>query len=437
MAGDIPTEGSLITSVPLTYGQLAIWRDVESLPEDRWHEPNLAQTWALPAGTGLGAVREALAALARRHESLRTTYDLTDPAAPEQVPHLPAAPEVHVERTADPRADLGAVGEEAARQMFSLVREPPWRAVVVAAGGTPTHLVLAHHHIVADGVAMAILRRDFFAALTGTLGDAVTGPRTILEHERSPAGRRRAAAALDYWAKLLAEVPPRAAGEPPFVEARLVSRSLARSARRVAARLRVSLANVVLAAYCAGLFALTEDDRLAVRVLSSNRFDPYRLDVVTSMNQWIPVLVDRASRTDPAALIRELVRRTRVAYAHGVYDVDRVFRMLAEAGCRREQYDSTWSFNFISRPPEQPAGPDGAAGPDGVAGAGPEGGADGEDEPVEWAAPFSSVGPRYYLRVIEGAALTFEVRVPARQSRIAAELIRRIREFLLATGRTG
>lgn len=426
----------MITSAPLTFGQLAIWRDVESLPEDRWHEPNLAQTWALPAGTGLAAVRDALAALARRHESLRTTYDLTDPAVPGQVAHLPAVAEVQVERTADPRADLDAAREQVARQPFSLVREPAWRATVVAAGGTPTHLVLAHHHIVADGVAMAILRRDFFAALAGPLGDAVTGPRTILAHERSQAGRRRAAAALDYWAKLLAEVPPPAAGEPPFVEARLVSRSLAGAAGRVAARLRVSLANVVLAAYCAGLFALTGDDRLAVRVLSSNRFDPYRLGVVTSMNQWIPVLVDRPSGPDLATLIREVVRRTRVAYAHGVYDVDRVFRMLDEAGWRRERYDSTWSFNFISRPPGDPAGPDGTGGPDGAAR--PDGAVAGpEEEPVDWAPPFSSVGPRYYLRVIEGPALTFELRVPARQSRIAAELIGLIRELLLAADRAG
>jgi len=414
----------LSTSAPLTFGQLAIWRDVESVPRDRWHEPNLAQIWALPPGIGLTAVRDALAALVRRHGSLRTTYDLTDPAAPRQVTHPAQRPDVTVERSADPRLDLDAVREQWARQPFSLVREPPWRAAIVATADTPTHLVLVHHHIVGDGAATAILRRDFVAALAGTLDDAVSGPATISAYEQSPAGRQRAAAALDHWAKLFTEVPPLALGQPPFVEARLASRDLTRAARRVSARLRVSVANVVLAAYCAGLFALTDDHRLAVRVLSANRFDPYRRDVVTSMNQWISTPVDRPSGPGLAELVREVGKRTRVAYAHGVYDVDRMFRLLDEAGHHRAEYDSTWSFNFIPRGPDGPGQSHAdATGP--------------QDETVSWAAPFSSVGPRYYLRVVEGPALTFELRVPVGRSAVAAKLLRRLRQALLDADRSG
>ncbi|MCW3816379.1 condensation domain-containing protein [Micromonospora sp. DR5-3] len=414
----------MVTSAPLTFGQLAIWRDVESVPRDRWHEPNIVQAWELPAGTGTADVRAALAALVRRHESLRTTYDLSDPAAPRQVPHPPRTPDVAVQRAADPRVDLDTVREQLARQPFSLVREPAWRATVVAAGDAPTHLVLVHHHMVADGLATWVLRRDFLAALAGTLDDAVSGPRTIVAHEQSPAGQRRGAAAMDYWAKLLTEVPPPAVGQPPFVEARLVSRALAGAARRVAARLRVSVANVVLSAFCAGLFAVGGDDRLLVRVLSSNRFDPYRRDVVTSMNQWIPVLFDRPSGPGLADLVREVVTRTRVAYAHGVYDVDRAFRLLDEAGYRRGQYDSTWSVNFIARRADEPEPSD----PDLDA---------AEDATVSWAAPFSSVGPRRYLRVIEGTDLTCELRVPVGRSAVAAELLRRMRQALLDADRAG
>ncbi|MEU8262010.1 condensation domain-containing protein [Micromonospora sp. NPDC048999] len=416
----------MITSAPLTYGQLAIWRDVESVPKHRWHEPNLAQTWALPVGIGMPAVREAIAALVRRHESLRTTYDLTDPAALRQVAHPPQPPDVRVERTAEPQADLDAVREQCARKPFGLIREPAWRATIVAAADTPTHLVLAQHHIVADGAAMAILKRDFFAALAGTLDDAVTGPATIAAHEQSPAGRRRAAAALDYWAKLFTEIPSPIAQTPPYVEARLVSRALARAARRAAARLRVSVANVVLAAYCAGLFALVDDHRLAVRVLSSNRFDPYRRDVVTSMNQWISVPIDRPSGPDLAGLVREVVNRTRVAYAYAAYDVDRMFQLLDEAGQRRAQYDSTWSFNFIPRGPDEPE--TSLADVD-AAGA--------QEQTVSWATPFSSVGPRCYLRVIDGADLTFELRVPVGWSAVAAEVLRRMHQALLDADRAG
>lgn len=418
----------MITSTPLTFGQLAVWRDVEPVSRDQWHEPNLVQTWALPAGIGAGtaAVRKGISALVRRHESLRVTYDLTDPAAPRQLTHPSLPPDAQVERTADPRADLEAVREQCARQPFSLVRQPPWRATLVASADTPTHLILVHHHIVADAAAMAILERDFFAALAGTLDDAVGGPRTIAAHEQSAAGVRRAGAALDYWAALLTEAPIPEVGEPPFVEARLVSRPVAAAARRVAARLRVSLANVVLSAYCAGLFALIDDDRLLVRLLSSNRFDPYRRDVVTSMNQWIPIVVNRPSTPGFGDLVRTVANRARVAYAHGVYDVDPVLRLLAEAGYRRERYDSTWSFNFVTRRPGDPPPPDADVEVNGV-----------DDETVTWAPPFSSVGPRQYLRVIEGTDLTFELRVPVAQSALAGALLRSMCQLLIRSDRAG
>ncbi|WP_329101202.1 condensation domain-containing protein [Micromonospora sp. NBC_01699] len=417
----------MITSARLTFGQLAIVRDVEDVPRQRWYEPNLSAVWDLPAGTTMAAVRGALGVLVRRHESLRTTYDLAGAGGPEQLLHPPEEPVVRVERTTDPRIDPRTVLRELSRQAFSLVREPPWRATVVTSGTEPAHLVLVSHHVVADGHALTVLERDFFTALAGTVDGTATGPGVILAHERSPAGLRRGEAALAYWTKTVAEMPPPpVAGEPPYVQATLVSATLPAAARQVAARLRASVPNVVLAAFCTALLGLTDDDRLAVRLLSSNRFDPYRRDIVTSMNQWVPILVDRSPQSDPARLVREIGKRAMVAYAHGVYDVDEVFRLLDDAGYRPGQYDSLWSFNFVSHRPREPVSPAVSA-----ASTAPE------DEPIHWAAPFSSVGPRCYLRAIEGADLRLELRVPINRSELAAELIRRMRLFLVEAGRAG
>lgn len=428
----------MITSARLTFGQLAILRDVEPVPRDRWHEPNLAEIWTLPVGTTMIAVREALAVLVRRHESLRTTYDLTGSGGPRQLLHQPEEPVVQVERTADPRIDLHAVLRQQSRQPFNLVRELPWQVTVVTSGANPTHLVLVNHHIVADGLAVAALKRNFFAALAGTVDDAVSGPRVIVTHEQSPAGLRRGEAAIGYWTKVLTEVPAPIIAEPPFVEATLVSETLMRAARQVAAGMRVSVPIVVLSAFCAALFQLTDGDRLAVRMLSSNRFDPYRQDIVTSMNQWVPILVDRSSQPDVRELIRQVGKRTRTAYAYGVYDVDRVFRLLDQAGYRPGQYDSTWSFNFVSRRPDEPPPPEspGLAKSSATPESATPDAATAQDEPIAWASPFSSVGPRCYLRAIEGADLRLELRVPASQSAIAAGLIRRMRRFLVDASRT-
>jgi len=409
------------TSAQLTLGQLAIMRDIESIPTDRWHEPNLVDRWVLPAGVGTTEVRAALAALVRRHESLRTTYDLGDRRCPAQLVHTATEPVLRVER-ATGRDDLDALVRRCARTPFDLEREPPWRVTVVTSDGAPTQLVVVNHHIVADGLGVMVLRRDFLAALAGTLDGTVTGPRGILAREQSPAGRRQGAVAIDYWTKLLAEVPPPEVGEPPLTQATLVSRSLLRAAGQAATNLRTTIATVVLAAYCAGLLELSDGDRLMVRLMSANRFDPYRRDVVTSMNQWVPFLAEALPEPDLTGQVRQVAARTRVAYAHGVYDVDRVFALLDQAGYRPGQYDSTWSFNFVARNPEGsdqelPSPPD--------------------DDRITWEPPFSSVGPRRYLRVVQADALHLVVRVPATQATVATELIRRMSRILSEAGRVG
>ncbi|MGW0434776.1 condensation domain-containing protein [Micromonospora sp. NPDC003197] len=398
------------TSAPLTFGQLAIVRDIESIPTDRWHEPNLVDRWVLPAGLGMAQVRAAVTALVRRHESLRTTYDLDDRRRPTQSAHPATEPVLQVER-ATGEDELAALVQRCARTPFDLGREPPWRATVVTSGGTPTHLVVVNHHIVADGLGVTTLRRDFFAALAGRLADTITGPRDVLAREQSPAGRRQGAAAIDYWTKLLPEASPPEVGEPPLTQATLVSQSLLRAAAQVATQLRTTVATVALAAYCAGLLEMSGGDRMTVRLMSANRFDPYRRDVVTSMNQWVPFLAEAVPEPDLPGRVRQVAARTRVAYAHGVYDVDRAFALLDQAGYRPGQYDSTWSFNFVARNPEV-SDPERPNPPDG--------------DRITWEPPFSSVGPRRYLRVVQADALHLVVRVPAAQATVATELIYRM-----------
>src|SRR5690349_25070898 len=68
----------------MTLGQLSVWRDIEKMPPDRWWEGNLFFRWAVPDGTSAGQVWSALGALGMRHESLRTTYDVSNLDTPRQ-----------------------------------------------------------------------------------------------------------------------------------------------------------------------------------------------------------------------------------------------------------------------------------------------------------------------------------------------------------------
>ena len=109
------------------------------------------------------ALRDALAALAERHESLRTVFTLEQGEPGQRI--LP--PTFTLER-----ADVSALAGEAretralelagefARRPFELSREVPFRALLVSLGAHEHLLVLAVHHIASDGWSMKLMLRD-------------------------------------------------------------------------------------------------------------------------------------------------------------------------------------------------------------------------------------------------------------------------------------
>lgn len=386
-----------MSTEPLTLGQLSIWRDIEGVPRHRRHEPNLTQVWPVPAGTSVTTVRGALRELQRRHESLRTTYRLVPSGESGQQVHDIGATTVPLSTDADGGDDATLIRRHG-RRAFHLGREPGWQAVL-AGSGEQRRLVLSAHHIVTDGIGLLRLRDDFRRALREPLPEGSTGPAALARFEHSPAGRRRTDAAAEHWDRQAANSAPAPADlAAPLVEATLKCAATAVAARRLAERERTSVAAVLLAAYCSALAASGRDERTMVRIMSSNRFDDRRENVVTSMNQWVWLVLADSAELELPELINRVGGRAMRAYRHGVYDIDRLRRTLARAGFGAGQYDSSCSFNFISV----------AAAPSGTVVPAPL-----DDGLITWSAAPSSVGPRWYLRAIEDRHVTMILRIPA------------------------
>ncbi|AZM56541.1 non-ribosomal peptide synthetase [Streptomyces sp. WAC 01529] len=144
--------------VPLSFAQRRLWF------LNRFEGPN--STYNLPVPVRLTghldrtALAEAVADVARRHESLRTVFPEAD-GRPRQVV-LDVVPELTVVDT-DEEGLVAAVSEAAAHR-FDVRTEIPLRAWLFALSRTDHVLLLVVHHIAGDGWSMAPLGRDLSAA---------------------------------------------------------------------------------------------------------------------------------------------------------------------------------------------------------------------------------------------------------------------------------
>ncbi|MGW2548083.1 condensation domain-containing protein, partial [Kitasatospora sp. NPDC001574] len=200
--------------VPLSYGQLSVWRDVRHLARGRWHEANVRTVWIPPedgAGVTVAEVRDAVLALAARHESLRTVYDVSDPFAPSQRV-LPTADGVDagvVECTAETFDGMTAA---LAAEPFDLGAAPAWRFRVATERGRPRAVVVIKHHIVADGWSVGVLLREL-----GVLYSALRRGRPAPAPRPGPEYAELVAWSNAHWAASRAHFARTLAGAPEAV----------------------------------------------------------------------------------------------------------------------------------------------------------------------------------------------------------------------------
>ncbi|MFE2375740.1 condensation domain-containing protein [Streptomyces sp. NPDC059398] len=388
---------------PLSLGQLSVWHDIRDLPGPRRHEANNAALWALPRGTGTEQVRTALRAVVARHPSLRTRYGLQDPDTPTQLtPDTGFSDALPVVETGDLPPD-GFIAGPVARP-FRLGDEHGWRATLLTRAGTASHLLFVKHHIAADAWAQEVLRQEFTTALTdpsGTGSTPVPGPAELAADQRTPAGLRRQSAALGHWHRLLDQAPPAAlpaataATGTGVVQVTLRSGPARAAARSVAAAAGVSVSSVVLAAYVRGVARICGTDALLVRLMSANRFSARWKNVVTSMNQWVPALIEGARGNDLRRLATAAHWSSLGAFRHGAHDVTAVAALLAR---RPGAPEPVCAFNHVALPEQRPA----CSGDPAPVARPP---VEADIEPVlVWEEPFTTIGPRCYARSLEGPA---------------------------------
>jgi hypothetical protein len=405
-------------TAPLTFGQLSVWRDVEALPRDRWHEANTALRIDVPRGLDAGHVADALSDLERDNPSLRTRYRLDDPEGPLQV--VDPVRETSGGLTVC-ALDTGAATsfvDDFARQPFDLRSQHPWRAVLGLGDDGTRQLVLSKHHIACDAWSVGLIERAVRNHLVGrrsqqpTADDALL--RLALSQRDDPVWQRkrqRSIALFERATALNGSSFPDSAWADGGRQAYVESSYLAERVRAAVEQSGVSPATVLLTAYLAALAEMTMGHSLRVDLMSSNRIDPRFDRVVTSMNQWVPVVIDRDAldgRLDTAALVQRI---SMSSYRAGAYSVDDVDDYSSESD------DAIGAFNFVD-PWDSEREPD-----------------PGADPVIHWEPTFSLIGPRCYLRAIMTRSGSIALRLRTRNlaPEVTETIIRRMFEIISGT----
>ncbi|MET9351340.1 condensation domain-containing protein [Streptomyces termitum] len=359
---------------PVTMGQANM---IRCILRDEPGSINIHDVWPVPDGTGMDRALDALAALAVRHEALRTTfpYDAGTGAVPaEQV----VAPDGgftvtvldHDALPEDVDGYAEAVARAARETRFRLDLDFPLRLRILARAGRPVRVALAASHAVTDGSALGVLRDEWLALLAGEALPPVSSltPLDLAAEENSPSGRRKSAASLAHWERILRTGPQAMFAEDgargtetdtPGLTLRSArgARALAAAARRTGA-----LPNtVLLTAWCVLTAHRAGQSVCVAAVPTSNRFLPKLARSVSTLSQDALLDLDvRAPSFD--ALLAKAWGAAMNAYRHSRFDALDLWALIGRVTAERgSQFARDAVFNDISALPSTLAG---AAAPD-------------------------------------------------------------------------
>ncbi len=335
---------------PLSFAQERLWL-VSAAGGDEAGEYNVPVGLRLSGVLDYGGVRRALAAVAGRHEVLRSRLVAVGDVLGQVVE---AAGEVDFE-LADVRGDdseavlADAVLAEAGRK-FDLGRDRLVRVRLYRVAESEHVLLLNLHHVVTDGWSSALLSAEFSAAYSACAGGGEPGLAPLAvqyrdfaawQRDRAAAGAFEAGAA--YWREALAGLPGL---DLPTDRARPAVRSglgsgvafevrgeVAEGLRGLARSGSATLFMVTLAVFELLLSRYSGQQDFGVGVAHSGRSRPELEEMV---GFFVNTLVIRA-RVDPAVPFTELLGlvRERALAAYEFHEVP-FQRLVREAGTGRD-----------------------------------------------------------------------------------------------------
>jgi len=292
----ISVTGAVEATLAPTWGQRSIWQWHGMADQEEAYFVN-GKFFDLvdyaPGGCGFDALAGAIGAVLHRHDALRTVLEIENGAVARQVVH--GAGELSVDVYEAGSQETWVAAQAVADRLSGLPwsgREWPVRLAVVAAGETPTQLVIAHNRLVLDVQSLDFLVDEVGKVASGRTGELVPRWQTAQEarYEQSPEGSAVNDRAMRYWREVLAATPPSMFDFPVaslddmrFVMAQLESVPLARAVQVLRKRWRVTGGPLVLAALAVVLGQYTGHRDAVVQMFAGNRSDRRRRQLLGTL----------------------------------------------------------------------------------------------------------------------------------------------------------
>ncbi|NUS45765.1 MAG: amino acid adenylation domain-containing protein [Mycobacteriaceae bacterium] len=338
------------TRAALSFGQRYVWAHQQIAPDSAAY--NLCLALCFDGDVDDAALRRAFAALAVRHEVLRTTYHNDEQGEPYQRIHLDLPPRMAaVDLTAlDPAvADrrLAELAATAARETFDLSSESSLRVAFVRTRPDRLVAVLVIQHIAWDGMTLPALSRDvenFYRQARA--GEIAVEPlrRNVADFAEWEQDRYRNAdhsAAVRFWAEQFdGEVPelqlpydrrPVAATERGARLDRPLGERADANLRQLSAELRSTPFAVFLAAYYLALRIATGQRDIVVGTTVANREESGQELLIGNLSNMIPLPLTGSGAHSFADLVDQVRTTTTEAFRHKHFPQEGIVRAVNEA----------------------------------------------------------------------------------------------------------
>jgi thioesterase domain-containing protein len=256
------------------------------------HSLNMPIAWTCRGTLSPAVAATALTELVRRHESLRTTFEVVDGQlsqvihSPFEVP-LPVEDLRHMPKDARQR-DADSIIRQQARIPMDMAKGPLFIARAVQLADDEHILLITIHHSVCDGWSNGVVLRDFSAIYDGLMRSLPPGLPELpiqfgdfavwLEQWRKG---KESEESLEYWRRTLEgdfeplriqrDFPGGGVEEQGNIETLLLAPDLVRQARDFCAARGVTLYMLLLSVYAAMLHRLTGQADILIGTPCANR----------------------------------------------------------------------------------------------------------------------------------------------------------------------